>query len=187
MAEPFASAMTLAIDYLRGCGHRRIMLATSSDYLEVPAYRRIENWFEYARSEKYLDRKMEYLIPLGHEHGNLKHLREVLLPALKRCPSDATALICMNHAILMAALSAAWHLKIKIPEDLSLVVIGDTILSDFSQPPITGISVNLEQHMELAMQAIMGHEQHLEPVSKPQLVTPELVRRASVKNLYDHR
>lgn len=86
----------------------------------------------------------------------------------------------MDHAILMAALAAAYELKIRIPEDLSLVVIGDTVLSDFSQPPITGVSVNLKKYMELAMQMVIDHEFRRESQERLVMVEPELIRRASV-------
>ena len=179
-----AAAMKLALQCLQEAGHRRIMLATLNEYLNLKSYNRISKWFDYARDEGYMDRRMEYLVSLGSSRlNNLDNFRDVLCTALKSRPDDVTALICMNHAILIAVLSAAWNLGIRIPEDLSLVVIGDTVLSDFSQPPISGVSVKLNRHMELAMQLIMDHELQRTSASSPLIVQPELIRRASVKVL----
>jgi len=175
-----AAAMRLALDCLSSCGHRRIMLATPADYLNLPHYQRVSEWFDYARRQNYLDRRLEYLITFNDSRGGLYHFRDVLTAALVGRPADATALICMDHAILMATLSAAWELKLRVPEDISVVVIGDTVLSDFSQPPITGVSVNLRRHMELAMQMVIDHEMRREQPTHTLIVSPELVCRASV-------
>jgi len=175
-------AMKLAIDRLKSAGHSRIMLTTPAGYLSGLPYERTRPWFEKANANCAPDERMKLLLGVRPE-DNMHDLKSMALARLGDRKSRGSAMICGDNSYLLPLLSACYELKIRIPDDLSMIVLGDTAISAYMPPPITGVSVGLQAHMEEAMGAIMAFYRRGSFPKGRIFIEPKLIERESVMDL----
>ncbi len=126
--------MTRAVEHLHECGHRRIAYANARagyfSHYSVPE--RYETLLSQINS-----RGME-LAP-GHDVP-FSTETDFLDVTVKR--GGATAIITYDHTIAIALVGAAYHLKLRIPQDFSLICFNDVFPVAMMPPPLTAVSVS---------------------------------------------
>ncbi len=130
------AGIAAAIEHLTGLGHRRIGLI-SGHALDVIVPARQQAFLTTLR-DKGLEVPPHYLQygDFSLREPSVRAARALLsLPAHER----PTALLCMGDLIAMAALQVASELKLRVPDDLSVVGFADFALAEFANPPLTTV------------------------------------------------
>lgn len=143
-----------ATRYLIGLGHRRIALLTADARMR-PSRERIAGFHE-AFDESGLDPAGAQLCiqasPMDFAHADTL--------ALLRSEARPTAIIALGTRILAGTLRAARDSGLSVPEDLSVLSVGDTDLAAAHTPAITALRWSLEDvgraAAELLLQRLNG-------------------------------
>lgn len=123
--------------YLLGLGHDRIALLTSGPVLR-PGRERIAGFTAaYAERGRQPDPQL-----LRAERSAMEFAFSETL-ALLSAPKPPTAFVCLGTRILAGVLQALRHTGRTAPEDVSVLSIGDTDLSQLFSPAITSLSWDL--------------------------------------------
>jgi len=143
-----------ATRYLIGLGHRRIALLTPGARMR-PGRERIAGFhaaFAEARIDTSGARVCAQESSMDFAHGDVL----ALLDATPR----PTALIALGTRILAGALRAARDRHLSVPQDLSVLSVGDTDLAAVHAPAITALRWNLEEvgrtAAEMLLQRLRG-------------------------------
>jgi LacI family transcriptional regulator len=127
-----------ATRYLLALGHRRIALLTADARMR-PSRERIAG-FREAFDESDVDPAGAQLCiqasPMDFAHGDAL--------ALLRSDGRPTAVIALGTRILAGALRAARDIGLTVPDDLSVLSVGDTDLAAVHTPAITALRWNLD-------------------------------------------
>jgi DNA-binding LacI/PurR family transcriptional regulator len=90
-----------------------------------------------------------------------------------------TALFCANDEMAAGVLRAAYELGIRVPEELSVVGFDDITMSNFTDPPLTTVSVVKEHLGRRAMTRLLELVEGTDREVKHENVTVQLVVRGS--------
>ena len=178
-------AITLAMEHLHSFGHRDIAIVSAHpdhrvDKVQIAAWRAAspKNW-----TEKDVERHLIRADKASHEHR-----AETVYDAVRRyLASDstqpqATAFICLIEEMTLPTLAACRDAGCDVPDKISLVVAGDNPMLAYAHPPVTCIDVDIEEHLERAMDMLENFATHAPKASEMlQLVEPHLVLRKSVQ------
>lgn len=163
-----------ATNYLLNLGHTRIALLTPGGVLR-PGRERIAGFQEAYREHNLAP------VPklIRSERSAMEYAFSEALSLLSS--SDApTAFLCLGTPILSGVLQALRHTGRSVPNDVSVISIGDTDLSRLFSPSITSVSWDLEIVGSVAAQLLL---KQLDPKveSEPEriLITTQLVLRES--------
>lgn len=105
-----------------------------------------------------------------------------LKPLLASARSRPDALFAVTDSLLLGAYRALHEFALKIPDDISVVGIGDYETSSFYDPCLTTLAdthTAMRQAVPLLLDMILGHRV---PESHTTLLSPSAVLRGSVKN-----
>ncbi|MFR8176374.1 MAG: substrate-binding domain-containing protein [Christensenellales bacterium] len=95
-----------------------------------------------------------------------------------------TAALCCSDTLAFGVYREMRNLHRRIPEDLSVVSVDDTVLADIIQPPLTSVSQPIPdvaaQAVSTLIRLIHHPEQSLKPIPK---LEPTLKVRASVSRI----
>jgi LacI family transcriptional regulator len=143
-----------ATRYLIGLGHRRIALLTADAGMR-PSRERIAGFrdmFVEAGVDPAGAEVRVQASPMDFAQGDTQ--------AMLRGKERPTAIIALGTRILAGVLRAARDLKLSVPEDLSVLSVGDTDLAAVHTPAITALRWNLEDigraAAELLLQRLRG-------------------------------
>ncbi|MBN9514061.1 MAG: LacI family DNA-binding transcriptional regulator [Alphaproteobacteria bacterium] len=143
-----------ATRYLIGLGHRRIALLTPGARMR-PGRERIAG-FQAAFTEAGLD-PAGAIVSTQESSMDFAHGDALALLGGSNRP---TALIALGTRILAGALRAARDLNLSLPNDLSVLSVGDTDLAAVHAPAITALRWSLEDvgraAAELLLQRLRG-------------------------------
>lgn len=128
------------VSYLLGLGHRRILLETPS-HLVRPGRERIAGAQAAVRDAGL---PAEVLTVSDHLLPKREFVFEDVLQALSQAKRP-TAIVVLGNDMLAGALAAIEASHLRIPEEVSVVSIGDTALSQFAAPGITALRWDLKQ------------------------------------------
>lgn len=127
-----------ATRYLLNLGHERIALLTPGSTLR-PGRERIAG-FKDAFAERGF--KPEPML-IRAERSSMEFAFSEAL-ALLSSPQPPTAFLCLGTRILAGVLQGLRHSGRSVPDDVSVISIGDTDLSQLFSPCITSLTWNLE-------------------------------------------
>lgn len=109
------------------------------------------------------------------EDGKREAIELLEKPAAER----PTALFCCNDMLAIGALQAAKQLKLRVPEDVSVIGFDNTILASVTDPPLTTIAQPIEP-MGKKVVDLLIHELKKKSQAKQRVVMlPELIIRQS--------
>lgn len=146
--DHFSGALQ-ATRYILNLGHSRVALLTPGAELR-PGRDRIAG-FKAAFSEKGLDLTPGF-IRMEKSAMEFAFSDALSLLSLKSRP---TAFICLGTRILAGVLHAIRHVGLKVPDDVSVISIGDTDLSELVAPRISSLNWDLDVVGKAAAQLLL--------------------------------
>ena len=90
-----------------------------------------------------------------------------------------SALITLNDELAQGALAAFSENGVRVPEQMSLISIGDSLFSRYSVPPLTALNPNLAEHIRQGFELLARTRLHSGAPELLRLVAPALVIRKS--------
>jgi len=191
-----ATAAELAVRHLAGLGHRRIALLTASGD-DGPVY-----GFQYhalagfERAYQTLNLPFDGGQILSYDpacgpHTALRPLLDDLSNNGGESEGSAssagfTALITTTDLEAAVALRLLAERGRRVPDDLSLVTLGDSVLMELAQPPVTAVRFSVGAETHAAVDALMSLLAG-DPSPHEQLIPVELLPRCSTRSIVDSR
>jgi DNA-binding LacI/PurR family transcriptional regulator len=160
-------AAAVATGHLLELGHRRLGHLAGPEDVDT-ARRRLAGFLEAAGDAPRVVHA-EFDERAGH-----RAMRELLDGA-----EAPTGVFASNLNQAIGALAAARDAGLRVPEDVSLVTYDDDPLSDFLEPPLTGIRMPLHELGIAAVEAMLGRIAGEPPADVTVPAPPELVVRRS--------
>jgi LacI family transcriptional regulator len=136
------------IDYLLAQGHRRIALITGSSTTTTGAERILGYQTSMARIGLQVDNDMLKVGEFSREWGE-QATKELL--ALSNPP---TAIFATSNRISLGTLKVLNELRIRIPDDMSIVSFDDPEWLAAWNPPITAVDIANDEMAKLAVQLL---------------------------------
>lgn len=93
-----------------------------------------------------------------------------------------TAFFTANDAIASGVIKALQEKGINVPDEVSIIGFNDTIISQYTNPPLTAIRVNIEYLGEVAVELIL-EKINGRKYSKKVIIPSELILRDSIKRI----
>jgi GntR family transcriptional regulator of arabinose operon len=175
----------IGMAHLRQLGHKAIGLvcARRDNYVERE---RVAAWYACYDSDArdpVLQRRLMVLdLPRG-EHPT-DSSGEVIRSFLRSSDFDCTALICPDDETAMVLLSVCHDEGIRIPDDLSVISIGNTSYAELLVPRLTSLDPDLDKEIELALDLLLAEKKDISlDVGLLHAVEPKLVVRESAGSL----
>jgi len=177
-----AIGIDMLMVHLQKRGHRRIAFITSGAAAEVgnPAsIRAIQKTAWMTRLGDAYDPSLYCSLNMTQYSGDqiagsYAEIRRILPDR------DFSAAICSTDEIMYGVMAALREAGRRIPEDVSIVSIGNTNLSRFANPPVTGVDLNLKGHLDEAFSLLMANLEHPERMEMLRTIKPVLIERESV-------
>jgi LacI family transcriptional regulator len=163
-----------ATRYLLNLGHTRIALMTPGKMLR-PGRERIAGF-----SDAYRERGLQPEATLVRaERSSMEFAFSEALSLLSR-PEPPTAFMCLGTRILAGALQGLRHSGRSIPDDVSVIGVGDTDLSRLFSPAITTLAWELDAVGTAAAQLLLKRLEHTHDAEPERIViTTDLILRDS--------
>ena len=165
----------LLVDHLHSLGHRRIALLHNNsghpiENIQIAVWRAVtEGAPELPANVPMGDRPTEYAF-------------QAVSRALAR-RERFSAIITLNDELAQGALAALNENGIRVPEQISLVSIGDTPFCRYAVPPITALNSNLGEHIRQGFELLARNRLRPGAPELLRLVVPLLVIRKSERAL----
>ena len=167
----YANASRLAIETLLGLGHKQIAILSgpfgSTDPIVIElnfgiraAYDAIKTPIE-AQNVVYGD--------AAFEHGVTS------IDLLLDRPQKPTAVFCFHALVAAWVMHRAQARGVKIPEDLSVIAFGDTDFSTLLHPPLTTVSVSLEEITSRAVEDLHTRIKEQDVATTRRLAVPAVL------------
>lgn len=128
-----------ATRYLIGLGHKRIALLLPSEHVR-PGRERAAG-YRQALTEAGIAVDPDLIRP----QKTSVHFAYADIEKLLQAPHPPTAIIVLGTRMLAGVMKTVSTRNLRIPEDLSLISIGDTDLTRFASPPITVVRWDLAE------------------------------------------
>lgn len=176
--------ITLAMEHLQSAGHREIAIVSANpdhpvDRVQIAAWRAAApaDWDE----EHFTSRILVVNTP-RHEN-RADHVYQAVSDYLSNDEGKTTALICLLEEMTMPVLAACRDAGREVPEKMSIITAGNNPMLAYAYPPVTCIDVNIEEHLERAMNMLENFSTHKPRENELlQLIEPHLVVRKSVQS-----
>lgn len=172
-------ATKIALEHLISRGHRRIAIMGSKDN---PSYESRFKAYKEILSKNNIDYDDSLFksFPISHDYS--KECEESLKD-LMNLSSAPTAIFCVSGFYALKLLNVCQLLKVKVPEDLSIIAVDNYAEMNFVRPRITTVDTHFSQ---MGMECVrMLLEQAAKPdiKIKNRIVEPHLIIRDSVKRI----
>lgn len=176
-----AVGIDMLMIHLRELGHRRIAFITSGPATGIsnPAsIRAIQKKAWQTRLGTDFDPALYCSLDMTPYAGDqivgaYEEIRKIL------ADSDFSAAVCATDEIMYGVMAALREAGRKIPGDVSVVSIGNTNLSRFANPPVTGVDLNLKGHLDEAFSLLFRNLEHPERKEMLRTIAPVLMVRQS--------
>ena len=126
----------LALDHLWALGHRSIVCVSDERTADGPL--RAEVYEAYLRDHGATDQIRVYFTTQPDPAPSY-HLGRALFGHFDR-PTHPTAIFAASDTIAIGLIQAAFHARIQVPEQLSIVGFDDIDIAAFTVPPLTTVS-----------------------------------------------
>lgn len=172
----------LAVEHLTQLGHRKIGIMAAA--LEIPSIQeRLSGW-KSAMVKKGIEPSGDLVFKIDHLTfwEGYGRAREILGRR-----KDLTALFCVNDEMAAGVLRAARETGRKVPQDLSVVGFDNIIMSIYTDPALTTVSVAKEYMGKLAVTRVLqlienGDLKAVRLESPVELVVRESTAKAPARN-----
>lgn len=171
----YATGIRAAIDHLIELGHNKIAFLAGPHKIHSALTR--ENDFRTAMEGAKLTVQKKWVLECDHTlKGGVAGFER--LQALSVKP---TAILCSNDMTAIGVLRGAYHMGLRVPQDLSLVGLDDIDFAEFTLPPLTTIRLSRGDLARAAFEALrLQAEESADPkIQREFLVSTSLVLRGS--------
>lgn len=141
-------AMQQAVEHLAGLGHRRIMPVFP--HLSTRPGRLRHAGFDAAMRRAGLSIGPR-VAPTAPNTPVFDDVRRALSG-----PDRPTAMVVQGTQLLSSTLNALAHLGLRVPEDMSLIAIGDSALTEEHVPPITALRLDRQQLVDVIANRVLA-------------------------------
>jgi len=164
--------VTMQMEHLRKQGCKQIALLASDTASSLQALQ-ISIW-EKATAASDRDRLLLKL------QGDLSNRVDAAYhTVLQSADLPFDGLICLSDEMAFGALAALRAIRRRIPEDVAVTSIGNTVLARYSAPPITSVMSNADGHIQAALDLIDYNCEHPDNLEYVRFVESTLVVRDS--------
>lgn len=172
-------AIQLAMEHFRKNNYNQVAYAGSVHTFGHRKESAVDPRFYYYRTDQMnrncFDSQLVLDCPMNAKGGY-----EAMTAYLKRCGSAPRAMFMSSDSIAPGILMALQEQNIRIPQDISIITFNNTILSEYSNPPLTSIELSLRENAKAAafcMELLWSGDAH----GKRIVVPCSLVDRGSVQ------
>lgn len=163
-----------AIAFLLSLGHRHILLETPPASVR-PGRERIAGAQEAVQAAGL---PLSVLTVIEHADPSQTRVFSDVLHELSK-PARPTAIVSLGTEMLAGALAAVEASRLRIPEDISVISIGDTVLAQFAAPGITALRWDLKQFGRTAAELLLDRIEGRGGDSRTVMFPTELLLRRS--------
>ena len=169
------------LDYFMELGHKEIGFIgeeyTLGDNKVNTLDDRLKFFCEYMKSKEIF--KSEYIINSEMtSDGGYK----AIIDYINNEKSMPTAFFTANDAIASGVIKGLKEKSFKIPDEVSIIGFNDTIISQYTNPPLTAIRVHIEYLGEVAVDLMLEKLKN-RSYSKKVIIPSEFILRNSVKKI----
>lgn len=167
-----AASIDLSIEHLVQLGHRKIGLAIGPERF-VPAQRKIM---------AFTDNMARRFGPAGVENSvevSLFTVEGGQAASTALIGRGHTAIICGSDMMALGAMRAARTLGLEVPADVSIIGYDDSLMTAFTDPPLTTVRQQVASMSAAAVNAILSEIQRIKAPRTELLFEPELIVRGS--------
>lgn len=168
-----------ATDYLIKNGHRKIAMISGTKGDPIAGTPRVEGFLQ-ALEENGISGGtaiVVYADGFGFKSGE-----EKLPEIMGQCP-DVTAVFAASDDMAVGALSAAYKMGIKVPDDLSVIGFDNTMMAEMAIPPLTTVAQPLFNIGKTASEMLFTMIQTDQKTTESRIMPHKIIERKSVKKL----
>jgi len=176
----FGLAAEMAVNHLVQLGHHEISMLTAFSSGEPVFGFQYHALAGFRRAHKALGLRLQRGQVL--RHGEHTGIAEALEPFLATKPRTAcTAIVTSTDIEAATTLRLLSANGIRVPDDISLLALADTALTDLANPPITAVRFSPEAMSRTAVDLVVAMLAGQRPRRTEHLVPVELVERESTR------
>jgi LacI family transcriptional regulator len=164
-----------AVRHLHGVGRRRIALVNGPTHT-APGSARRRGYLDGLRScrlerdERLIELADDFMVEPG------RHAAAALLDRLR-----PDAILCANDLLAVGALTALRDARLSVPDDVALVGMDNSVLSELTWPPLTTVDLGSSERARIAAELLLARIEEPERAVQVVGVEPRLVIRASTE------
>ena len=170
-----------ALDYFIELGHKDIGFIGEKYTLgdnKIPIFdERLKYFYEYMNNNNLLNEKFIINSSMTAEGGH-----EAIINYIDNKYKMPTAFFAANDAVASGLIKGLSERNIKVPEEISIIGFNDTIISQYTNPPLTAIRVHIEYLGEVAVN-LMIEKIKGRNYAKKVIIPSEFVLRNSVRKI----
>lgn len=167
----------LATEYLIHAGHKKIGFV-SGDLNRLSFRQRLDGYLKALRVHQIEDD--ERLIRTGGLENGYQHFRSIL------SDQNPTAIFAANDINAIRGYKAVHEMRLRIPDDISIVGFDDIDLASIAVPPLTTIRVHKKEFGSIAVRTMLDMIRKARD-QMPMIVMPtELIERGSVRKVHSN-
>jgi DNA-binding LacI/PurR family transcriptional regulator len=167
----YFSGIKQIVDYLHGCGHRRIAFIAGRTKLKS----------NVARLEAYEKCMKELgLQPGPVVHGDLRFEGGLAAGmSLAKLSPRPTAVMAVNDLTAVGVIKGLLQAGCRVPQDISVTGFDNTRLAEYSNPSLTTVDIHRDMLGEMAADALHELSCSTKPQGKEYQIPAELILRDS--------
>jgi len=172
-----AMVITLAIDHLESLGRTRIAFLSSSDSVSTVAERTAAYRRRLTANPTSRDRVLVGELTLRWGMDAISEMLDSNEPL-------PDGLVCANDLIALGALQRLRQAGVRVPDDVAITGVDDTVFGQVSQPELTTVRQPVDQLGDEAVGMLLTRLQapgiiKSKPAARSLVLTPELLVRRS--------
>lgn len=169
------------LDYFMELGHKEIGFIgekyTLGDNKILTIDDRYKFFCEYMSSKESFNE--EYIV---NSEMNADGGYKAIIEYIDKKKYMPTAFFTANDAIASGVIRGLKENSIRVPDDVSIIGFNDTIISQYTNPPLTAIRVHIEYLAEVAVELMLEKLKN-RSYSKKVVIPSEFILRNSVKRI----
>lgn len=170
------AAASIAVEYLARKGHRHIAFVNSR-----PEYQTVRDrhaGYHETMQRMKLPVRDDFLAPLPKV---LPETAEAVQRLMRQKPTP-TAMLAENEIMAMVCMNTLLRIGFRIPQDVAVIAIGDTLTDHFAPVPMTTVSLRQDIMCQKAVRILcqlMDNSAQIKEKPIQEIVQPELIIRNS--------
>lgn len=140
-------------------GHKTIGCVMASQIQkkgEQSSNERKINALFYLLEESTLQLKDDFLIELTDKEENIVSAHKKCLEVMEDKERIPDVIFCSNDTVAVGVVRAVWDRGLRVPEDVAIVGIDNTMLANATYPPLSSIDTHPEEIGKLAVKLLLS-------------------------------